>query len=313
MKTCRACGQQIPEPVGRCPHCGAVLIEETIVCPTCGQENALANLHCVYCGHHFFGAGSSEAPPPTDDLFDTSHMDRLHREVASRFEKHFEQRLAEEHHPERHEAYRQRLLRSPFRQTLDLRLQQLAEEIADIGPDFRNRQVKRTLENTFEELLDLFIIRHCSDLNEVHYPEAILRYHGRTLAEIDLKNMVLDFLDLDSADLSWFADFVTMPSHKLKNAADHFLFPRRDESLLIIVDTSITSSCKSGFALTSRCIYWRTELEPPQRVYYHKLESAYREEDWMKINDIFFHASLPVNLKLIRLLKKLRALFRLEG
>ena len=304
MKKCRACHKPIADAAARCPHCGAAVIEETLLCPACGEENSLYANACTRCGTRFFAADPEPGAGPTEDIFGNSNLDTLQREVANRFELAFKKRLDEEHAPMLHPRYYERLQQSGFQGSLNFRIQQLASEVAGLGADFRTKAVKRLLEKNFEELLDYFIIRFCTDLNETNYPEAILRYHGKSPNQIDLRQMILDYLDLDNEDLAWYTDFVTMPPAKLKNAADNFLFPKKDEKLFLICNTSILGNCKQGFAMTSKCLYWKTELEPAQRVFYHKLEQVKRDDHWITINGIFFHATSSLNLKMIRILKR---------
>lgn len=306
MKKCRACRQPIADAATRCPHCGAAVIEETILCPACGEENSLYANACAKCGTRFFSGEAASSENLHDDIFGNANLDALQKEVASRFEMAFKLRLAEEHSAVLHPRYYERLQKSGFQGNLNLRIEQLASEVAGMGADFRTKAVKQLLERNFEELLDYFIIRFCADLNEANYPEAILRYQGKSSDQVDLRQMILDYLDLDSEDLTWYSDFVTMPSGKLKNAADNFLFPKKDEKLFLICNTSILGNCKSGFAMTSKCLYWKTELEPAQRVFYHKIEAVKRDDYWITINGIFFHAASSVNLKMIRLLKRLK-------
>ena len=57
--------------------------------------------------------------------------------------------------------------------------------------------------------------------------------------------------------------------------------------------------------MTNEAIFWKMPLENKQRVFYKKLKDVKREEDWISINGIFFNAGTTLNLKLIRLLKRL--------
>jgi hypothetical protein len=140
-------------------------------------------------------------------------------------------------------------------------------------------------------------------------PEAILKYQGLKKEQIDLGQMISDYLDFENEDESVFFDFVSMPAKKLKNAADSFLHPKKGEIIHFICDLSILGSCKDGFAMTNQCIYWEMPVEKKQRVYFSKIKKIKREEDWITINGIFFNANKSLNLKLIRLLKKLKYLF----
>ena len=58
--------------------------------------------------------------------------------------------------------------------------------------------------------------------------------------------------------------------------------------------------------MTNECIYWKMPFEKAQRVYFKNLEEIKRQEDWITINGIFFNANKSLNLKIMRLLKKLR-------
>jgi len=310
MKNCRSCQEAIPENARFCPFCGTGVIEETITCPSCGEENELHADTCTNCGFHFF-TGKKEprqetpAPPP-NDIFDTSHAEGIEQELADRFSLAFERRLAEEHKSSLHNAYIDRFYKSDFRNSVEFRLQQMAEEIQ--GAPENSLDNNRMLNPALEELLDFFIIRYCQDLNETHFPEEILRWQGLPLEKINTGQLIADYLDFDREGESVFTNFVTMPAQKLKNAAQQFLFPQKGETIFFICDLSILGNCKEGFAMTRDCIYWKMPLEKKQRVFYKKLEEIKRQGDWITINGIFFNANKSLNLKLLRLLKKLREL-----
>lgn len=306
MKNCRACQKHIPDDARFCPFCGTPVIVETFDCPECGTENELSADSCTNC-HHIFAKQKKESPKSKlEDLFENSRTEDLEQAIADRFSLAFERRLKEEHHPSLHGAYIDRFYKSDFRNSVDFRVKQLAEQ-AQRNPDDANRFNFAT--PAFEELLDYFIIRYCEDLNEASFDEKILRYQGRNTEQIKLGEMILDYLDFNSEGESVFLDFVTMPPNKLKNAAQNFLFPEKGETIYFICDLSTFGSCKDGFAMTRDCIYWKMPFEKKQRVYYKNLEEIKRQEDWIVINGIFFNASKSLNIKLLRLLKKLRELY----
>jgi len=308
MKECRVCHKAIPLSAKSCPFCRSAVIEETITCPNCGAETGLDDAVCTKCNYRFFENVDEEKAGMFENFFGTEHQDRTEAEITKRFRKNFLQRLREEHSKRLHESYLMRFNQSGFKEKVDFRCKQLSQEVMSLGNDFRLKAVRQLLANSFEELLDYFIIRECADMNETLYPEAIFKYHDLSYKEINIQEMVLDYLDFDREDESVFTNFVNMPPRKLKNAADAFLSPKRDEQLFFICNLSILGTFKEGFAMTSKCIYWKALMEKPQRVLYHKLEEIKREEDWIGINGIFFNANKTINLKLIRLLKKLKRL-----
>lgn len=264
---------------------------------------------CQKCGFRLLNKKQhAPPPPPKDDIFENTKTESTEQEIADRFSLAFERRLAEEHAPKLHGEYIERFYKSDFRKSVDYRIQQLAEEVRRLAGDQAQVEALKSnlLKPALEELIDYFIVQYCGDLNEAHLPETILKYQGLPVEKINLAQMAADYLDFDHEGESVYTNFVTMPSHKLKNAAQSFLKPKKGETIFFICDLSVLGSCKDGFAMTNECLYWKMPLEKPQRVYYKNLEEVKRQEDWITINGIFFNASKSLNLKLMRLLKRMR-------
>ena len=312
MIYCIKCKSELPARARFCPVCGTPVIEEPFVCPECHTENPMDAVACEGCGKTFTTSAESEKTTPVHNIFDNSYQEAIEQDVADRFSLFFEKRLGEEHRPSLHGAYIDRFFKSDFRTTADYRIRQLAEYLREqeLEKSVTEKEKKIFLHGAFEELIDFFIIRFCADLNEANFPEAILKYQGLEREKINLGEMIFDYLDLDNEDESVFTDFVAMPPKKLKNAADSFLLPKKGETLFFILDLSFPGHCKDGFAMTNEAIYWKIPLEKKQRVFYKKLKEIKREEDWISINGIFFNANKSLNLKLIRLLKRLMFLMK---
>ena len=260
--------------------------------------------NCTNCGQPLFSKKEEETTPPVlDDLFDDTGLEDVEQELADLFSVAFRKRLEEEHTSKKHQAYADRFLESEFKSSVDFRIKQLAEEARSIG--LSKLKKSGAVASAFEELIDYFIIRFCNDLNETVFSENILKYQGLEKDKINVGEMVFDYLDFEIEDETLYTDFVAMPAHKLKNAANSYLNPKKSETLFFICDGSVLGSCKEGFAMTNEAIYWKMPFESPQRVFYKKVKSVRREEDWITINGIFFNSSKSLNLKLLRLLKKL--------
>lgn len=209
--------------------------------------------------------------------------------------------VSEEHpgQPKAEQDYVERLYQSGFRDTLQRRAEQFGQRAADI--DFF-RQTERRV----DELAEYFIVRHCVDLNEVPWSEAVLKYQGFSWPEIDLFQMSLDYLDFARESEEVYTDFLQMPMDKLRNAGQSFLFPEKKERILLICDHSIMGSCKEGFALTERGLYWKAHLAKAQRVFFADLREVKREQEWIEINGHFFNANSALNVKMMRLLKTIK-------
>ena len=155
------------------------------------------------------------------------------------------------------------------------------------------------------------MVVYCRHLNEVTLPEAILKYATAKPNEYDMKQLIFDYLDLDKeTGNTFYYNFVTMPSVKLKNAVKSFLFAAdKTENPLLICDQSVFGSCKEGFGITDRGIYWKAHFNKPAFARFHQITEISRQNEWISINENYFHVSKTLNTKILKLLKKLKSLY----
>lgn len=306
MKKCTNCHTDLPDEARFCHHCGTPVEPPVKSCPRCGQENPPEARFCAHCGLNFV-----EKRPP-HNVFEPPPTLSTEEEITARFFEVFERKIRQEQDPERLPAYLDRFEGSDFKHTFELRVRQLAEQIEKIrtGSVRPQTEARYLLEDAIEGLSDFFLIRHCQDLNVVPLPEAILRYETLQRDGLDFFRLVMDFLDFPSENETVYTDFLAMPMEKLRNASASFLFPAKDERILFICDQSILGSAKEGFAMTDRALFWKAPLEKPHWVYYSDLQSLEPEKDWLKINGFFFNAGRSLNVKLLKLLRKLQTLYR---
>ena len=237
----------------------------------------------------------------------------LAKQLRERFFKALRVRIEEEHQSQHFQQYSEKLYESGFRDTVQLRTQQLSEELKRLweNDDIQQREALSLMQDVFNELLDFFIIHFCKDLNETLLPEAILRYQGIKWDQVNLLQMILDYLALQLENETFYTDFLLMPVGKLKNAGQSFLFPdTKKEKILLICDQSLLGSCKEGFALTEHAIYWKAPLEKARIVRYDMLDEIRRHKDWITINGYFFSANKAINVRMMKLLKKIRHMQR---
>lgn len=278
----------------QCHQCSTVLPDEARYCMQCGipQFQLL------------------EDKPK--DLLDLEM--ELAPQLNHRFFQALRERVKEEQSLDLLSYYVDRLHEYGFMETVRLRNDQLAEEIKELlvrsGAD--RVKIEKLIQGTFDTLLDFFIIHHCKDFNKIALPEAILKYQEVHVEEIDLYRMILDYLDFGGEDEEvYFADeFFTMPADKLKNAGRHFLFPAKEERIFLICDQSLFGSCREGFAFTEKALYWKAHLQKNRQVNYSGIESVKKEKDWITINDFFFNVNSTLNVKVMKLMRKLHQLHR---
>ena len=219
-------------------------------------------------------------------------------------------RVAEEHDINRYSDFVERFYRSRFKEVYEVRAEQIADDVLTRWERFGTEglpEIDRRLENAFDGLMDYFIIQFCPDLHGFVLPETILKYeHGVQNGKTDLWQMIRDFLDFDREDETIYLDFVTMPEEYLSNACKHFLFAGRREKVFFICDLSLKGNCKEGFAMTDKGMYWRAPFDKPRQAQYADLADIKRNREWLTINGNFFTANPALNLKMYKLLKKMR-------
>ncbi|RMG78858.1 MAG: hypothetical protein D6714_17290 [Bacteroidetes bacterium] len=321
MRDCPACHGELPENARFCPHCGEKVFEETLTCPECGAENAVDSRFCFICGKAFFSEKEKAGPEPhstpepepqpgpdLNDLFEAPPLEEIETDISEKFTLALRHRIEEEHDTAQLETYLLHFARSGFKQTFDFRIRQLAEQVLKFRETGQTHREKRLLNDAFEEALDYFIIHYCKNINTIPLPDAILKYQTIRRDKVDLGKMIMDYLDFENEPEKVFTDFITMPVQKLKNAGQTFLFPQKAERIFFICDQSLLGSCKEGFAMTEKAIYWKAHFEPAQRVAYDALDVVRREKEWITINGLFFNVNPSLNLKLMKLLKRIKRL-----
>ncbi|MBV6442101.1 MAG: zinc ribbon domain-containing protein [Haliscomenobacteraceae bacterium CHB4] len=308
MNLCPNCAAEIIPGAKFCHRCGEGIVEKTKTCPTCREDSPLASVFCHHCGHHF--GKKTRQPSAYEPAYPLDFdADDLTDQVKTLFFGQLRRRVAEEHDAAKYSDYVERFYDSRFREIYNLRAGQIAEDALLQWERFGTealQDIDRRLETAFEGLLDYFIIQFCPDLNGVLLPPAILKYEKVQPGKTDLGQLIRDFLDFDREDELFYFDFIAMPPELMANICKNFLFAERKERVWFICDLSLKGNGKEGFAMTDRAIYWRAPFDKPRRVLYNELKDIKKEKKWMTVNGHFFNANPSLNLKLCKLLKKLR-------
>lgn len=309
MQLCPNCAVELIPGAKFCHRCGDKVVERTKACPSCQGQSPLASVFCHHCGFHFDGKQRAqnlyEAAYPL-----TFEADAMTPQVKALFFKALRKRVTEEHDASRYSDYVERFYQSKFKEIYDVRAEQIGEEAYLQWERFGREalpDIDRRIDEAFEGLLDYFIIQYCPDLNGMILPGAILKYERAQAGKTDLWAMFRDFLDFEKEQEVFYFDFVSMPEALLRNACKSFLTADRKEKVMFICDLSLKGSCKEGFALTDKGIYWRAPFDKPRTVLFRDLHDLKKDRDWITVNGYFFTANPSLNLKLFKLLKKLKS------
>jgi Double zinc ribbon len=309
MQLCVNCAAELIPGAKYCHRCGDNIVERTKACPSCSGQSPLASVFCHHCGFHFEGRRKeTRGYQPRHPLdFDAETMTA---QVKALFFKSLRQRVEEEHDPARYSDYVERFYQSRFGEIYEVRAEQIAEDTliqwerfgAEALPD-----IDRRIDESFEGLLDYFTIQFCPDLNGILLPGAILKYERAQPGRTDVWAMTRDFLDFEREQEVVYTDFISMPEDALKNACKNFLAADRKEKVWFICDLSLKGGCREGFSMTDQAIYWRAPLNKARKVSYRELHDIKREKEWITINGHFFTANPSLNLKIYKLLKKIKS------
>ena len=308
MNRCPNCAAELIPGAKFCHRCGDKVVEKTKPCPVCHEPNPIASVFCHHCGFHF--EGKNAAPKTYEPRFPLDFDPHtITEQVKTMFFRCLRGRVEEEHDPLRYSDYVERFYQSKFREVYNIRAKQIAEDAMTRWERFGTEalpEIDNRIEESFDGLLDYFTIQFCPDLNGIILPSAILRYERAEPGKTDLAQMISDFLDVDREEEVFYFDFIAIPQEYIANACKQFLFAGRREKVFFICDLSLKGNCKEGFALTDKGIYWRAPFDKPRQLAYADLQEVVKGKDWLTINGYFFTANPSLNLKLCKLLKKLR-------
>lgn len=311
MQLCTYCASELIPGAKFCHRCGENIIEQTKDCPVCHTASPLASVFCHNCRYHFDGKEKNKAATYLPAYPLEFNPDTLTEQVKALFFKSLRFRVEEELEAAQYTHYVERFYQSNFKNIYEARAEQISEDILMHWERFGAAglpELDRMIEDAFEGLLDYFIIQFCPDLNGVILPPVILRYEKAQAARTDLGLMVRDYLNFEQEnDLKLYFDFIRMPETALNNAIKYFLHADKGERVFFVCDMTLKGTCREGFALTDKGIYWRNSFEKPRKVLYKDLRELKRQKQWVLINGNFFSVNPCFNLKMLKLLKKLRA------
>lgn len=329
MSLCRNCRTKLPHNARFCHDCGAKVILETFDCTECGTENPISAKYCSGCRYSFFEEKEEplevlelkEEPviieekeaekEAINDLFEKTPTSQLEKEIYDTFFIYLKQKIKEEQDIKNWELYLHRLEVSEFKIAFEIRTKHLAEDVQKLQEKYgtTHEKAQTPILKFYNDLSDFFLIHYCSDLNTVVLSEKILQYQTMNSSEVSLVQMCLDYLNFEEEEgTTYYTDFIEMPLDRLRVAGKSFLFPEKEEKIVLICDQSVTGSLKEGFAITEKGLYWKMHFEKPRKLLFDNFQEVVAEKDWIKINGQFFNADRSLNVKMMKLLRKINDL-----
>ncbi len=308
--SCPKCRTVLLSGAKFCHACGEQAVGEQKDCPACRERNPVTAVFCHHCRHSF--GGKKQKPPDTPKSghnLDFAREDTLKESLRDWFYGDLFKKVNEEGAPIRHSEYVERTHSTRFREVLEYRLEQMARGVLmqwEEGGEEVLPKIDGRLTRALDGLLDYFFIHFCNDLAVIPLPEAMLKYENARMGKVDLCSMAMDFLDFEREAETVYTDFISMNVQKLQTACQSFLHADRREKIFFICDLSLADNCKEGFAMSDRGLYWKAQFSPAHQVQFGGIKELKYTREFLTINGHFFNASAGLNLKLYKLLKKLR-------
>ncbi len=221
-------------------------------------------------------------------------------------------RVQDEHDAKQYSEFVELFYRKKFQDTLAQRYSLLVEEFAHLEQKMPlpEKPKERLLTQTIENLIDYFIYTYCKDLHDVYPHQIILRYADAKPEQIKSLSFFNDFLHLQDENLLVYNNFISMSQEKLKNAFQSYLFTEREELVYFICDLSLTGSGKEGFAISNKRMYWRMPLGKSHSVSFDNIQNIKHEKEWLEINGLFFNVNKSLNMKVLRMFKKIKLIYK---
>lgn len=313
-KNCPKCHVELPDIAKFCFNCGEnVELAGLQVCSGCRSSNPVGSPRCYGCGRELSRAKSLSLDINLRYPLRLDAQDAVGEDFKAHFFKLLRHIVATELKPKLYGEYVEAFYRSGFERMYRRREAVWEDDVCGWYNREGDASLRKIDERTASELaylVDYFVVTHGGKLNEAAYPAALLQYHDARLGDADFAQMALDYLAFEEERLVVFTNLVGMSPEKLSNAKQHFLWLSDKEQLSFVADLSpFGSSFKDGFAMTNHSIFWKC-FDKPQQLFFHQLADIHREKSHLIINGKFFNAGLSINLKLLKLLKKIKHMFQ---
>lgn len=310
-KICIKCHQSLPVDAKFCMNCGTPVSKEGLICPKCSKPNPAGTKSCYHCG-------TLLAKPETLSL-DYSRQydlkgdtDNINSDLKGLFFKSLRTFVETIFENDRYSDYVELFYASEMQKKFETKSKVISETVYKCnaaGTTDAFIKADQLVNGFLKNMTAYHIIVNGKEINPCILPESMLWYQQSTKKDLQLREMINDFLDWEHERLKIFTDFIKMPAEKLKNAAQSFLFAEKQEIVYFICDQSLFGNAKEGFAMTNFGLYWKAELHKASGVKYHELKKINRKDGHLIINDHFFNVNPAINIKMHLLLLQLQEIY----
>lgn len=308
MSNCHHCTTQLLDKAKFCHNCGTkVNSKPAIPCPSCNTINPSETSYCLQCGT------SMEAPISSLDTnykttYPLSFKDTksLPAQINTHFLKALNRRINIDYPSSTFNDYVNIFHESDFKHFFDQKANLLAEATYTIHAKQMPSEpmdIDILLNSHFDRLLNQFLSQYCQKLTGESLPSNPSFYDDSV--SVNSHQMAINFLVPEEQKEKYYTDLETITPIKLQNAKDSFLFAQPDETIFLIYDQTVYGSCREGFALTDKALFWKSHFKQAHQVYFADLKILEKQGSGLNINNLFFDVDSGVNGRVLHYLKRI--------
>lgn len=290
-----------------CPNCQSELLENARFCHHCGTKIVVSS----GVAEPSLMVKTKKQPVPLRYSFQWEDTRNLPTQMREAFLTDLRYTLQEEGNGDKEGIAIEEFYRSGFREVLEgqtIALCQWADELMVLRGESALGDIDRRIAHSFHGLLNRFFVRYAPQLAPVVLPETVLRYDHVTAADVNLRQLILDYISVTQEPETIYTNAIDIPLKKLQHARQSYFMHERDEVPIAFADLSVFGSGKEGFVLTERTLYWKAHFHAPHFVAYRDIGELTYQADEIALNGFYFHVSARIDYKVYKLMQKLKLL-----
>lgn len=307
MSNCHLCNTHLLDRAKFCHNCGTKAnTAKAVPCPSCNTINPAGTSFCLQCGSRMTNT-TSHLGSDYKTTYPLSFKDTksLPAQINTHFLKALQRRINTDYPTTSFNNYLDVFHESDFKAFFDQKTYLLAEATYTIHAKQMPSEamdIDILLNSHFDRLLTQFLAQYCQHITGESLPAAVSLYDDSI--EMSSQQLASSFLVPEDQEEKYYTDFESMPAMKFQNAKDSFLFAQDDETIFLVYDQTIYGSCRDGFAVTDKALFWKSHFKPAQQVYFADLKILEKEGSGLNVNNLFFDVNPETNSRMFLYLKR---------
>ncbi|MCH2046075.1 MAG: zinc ribbon domain-containing protein [Saprospiraceae bacterium] len=313
MKNCQYCGFQLLKGAKFCHNCGKPTTTKSINCPKCRASNPSSSKFCFNCGEPIdiiYAPGDYITPIYKLDF---RSLKTLSIQIRDAFLVAISMAVEADGELSRENYYLDAFESTGFRVAIFDEQAQIMSKLFQKAYQKNGYQsfmmIELQLYAAFQRLLERFWVQYLVKILPQPLSPKILNYEKTTLENVNLHQLMVDYLALDLEAESHYLNAVDIPVKKLKQAQKIFFKHQVGEVPYVFIDQTLLGSGKEGLVLTNKGLYWKAAFHKAANIQFQAISNLKRYKNHLEINGIYLNINPSINYKLLKLLQRIKRFF----